>query len=178
MIKWGNRWYELGVTVCFGHVATEMGLLKPNKVLFNSSDGNLEEAYNIDTRLDINFMAIRLSNTPIVCLDVEGKDGSDVNFIKFLEGHGVSLEDLFYEKTRNNGFHVYFRSNNKKFNSFKNFNKGVHFDVLCNGKVFTTPSCFRNKSYNFGCNNPFTINTIEDIPILPSWFDELSCKLS
>lgn len=170
LIKWGSKWKKLGVSVVFGIIGAEFGRIKANKVKFVPEK---EDCSDLDPSIEVNYLAILLRGTSIVCLDVEGWQDSRSNFLKFLDEKGVDIETLFYEETRNNGFHFYFRSVQPIENRLGLSKNGIFFDVLSRGKIFTTPTTFKNKTYRFGSNNPFTINSLDELPIFPPWAFEL-----
>jgi hypothetical protein len=118
-----------------------------------------------------NCLSILISKTPLMCLDVEGTPGSVEGFRSFLAGINVDLNTLFYEKTGNQGLHIFFRKKPGSTNINKyNVNKfGIQFDVLYSGRVFTTPSFFMGRTYEFGTITPFSIKTIEEIQEMPDW---------
>jgi hypothetical protein len=73
------------------------------------------------------------------------------------------------------GIHVYFRRKKEgRIKSFKGLSDGdIRFDILNSGKAFTTPSKFEKFEYQWGKNTPFTISSIEEIPEVPEWLNDV-----
>lgn len=155
---WSKRWTELGVPNSLLEIKKELGIRKLGK-----------------TTETPNFLSLKISDTPLVCLDIDAPESSIQSFMKILDQNGISINDLFYEKTRNNGYHFFFRGDKSGYNSFENVHLGVHYDFLTRGRVFTTPSSFKGRSYTFGEKTPFNINSLEEIPETPEWIKEFLC---
>lgn len=73
------------------------------------------------------------------------------------------------------GIHVYFRRKEiPRIKSFKGLSDGdIRFDILNSGKAFTAPSKFKKWGYQWGKNTPFTISSLEEIPEVPEWLNDV-----
>ena len=149
---WKSRWEHLGIQSHLIEIKHELGIKKL---------GGASETPNC--------LALKITESPIMCLDIEGHSGSVCQFHKFLSSINVELDDLFYEHTRNGGYHIFFLSESKLKNMFGLDLDGIKYDVLYKGRVFTTPSSFFNKEYTFSGRSPFTIGSINEIPKEPEW---------
>ena len=151
---WIERWNYLGIPAYETEIGIEFGNKKfPSKIKSNP-----------------NFIYINITETNLFCLDIEGTTGSVEEFQFYLDSKGILLSDLFYEKTRNGGYHIYFRDHNKlRKNKFGQVKGRIIYDSLSTGRIFTTPSEFKNKKYTFGNKTPFDIESINEIPIIPNW---------
>lgn len=152
--KWIERWNYLGIPA----YETEIGVEFRNR------------KFPPKIKSEPNFIYINITETDLFCLDIEGVPGSVEEFEFYLNSKGVLLNDLFYERTRNGGYHIYFRDHNKlRRNNFGQRIGRILYDSLSVGRVFTSPSEFKNKKYTFGNKTPFDIESINEIPIIPNW---------
>ena len=104
-----------------------------------------------------------------MCLDIEGTPRSVEEFMEILEKNSLKIKDFLVETTMNGGLHLYFRVPKgwKMRNIYASKHGNINFDVLFNGKSFTSPSEFMGKSYKFLGRSVFALNSIGDIPEFP-----------
>jgi len=163
--QWINRWRELGASVQVSRCQSQRGAIKST-----GKPLTINESTDLDDLEDRNFLALHLNRSGLICLDVESYKGSADRFVEWLERSGIDLDSLFYERSLNKGFHIYFRWNGE---SRKNLAHrkldGVIFDVLFMGRAFTTPSQLGERRCQWGSKNPFTINSFDYIPEAPDW---------
>jgi len=152
LLDWQSRWDHLGIQSHLIEIKHEFGIKKLGK--------------ETDTP---NCLALKMTGSPIMCLDIEGHEGSVDQFHKFLTSINVDMDDLFYEKTRNGGYHILFLKESESRNKFGLDLDGIKYDVLYRGRLYTTPSSFFGKQYSFPKKSPFTIESINEIPKEPEW---------
>lgn len=166
MLKpWIHRWRELGARVQVSRCQFQRKPHKPtDKPLTITDDTNLDDLE------DRNFLALHLELSGLVCLDVETHRGSVDRFREWLIQTGIDLDSLFWERSLNNGLHIYFRWTGEHRKNLVNRKAGpIVFDFLFGGRAFTTPSNLGGKSCQWGPKNPFTISQINEIPEAPEW---------
>ncbi len=171
MVDHIKRWQKLGV-----HLYIMRGHEQEGKTKIYTEVQGISPSDQIDPRWEeLNFLAINLSKTPLVCLDVESTEGSVEDFMEILKRNNISVDSLFYETSLNGGLHIYFKApTNKAKSSHIGLSKGkIRFDILNTGKAFTEPSNIGNKRCKFGRMNPFSIKGLEEIQDIPEWVQDL-----
>lgn len=160
IIRYSKAWEGIGIETAACNVEKIFGIKK----LYRKSVRITEEIQGT-----YNFLGIILTNSPIMCLDIEGDPGSVDEFMRILTENSIDIKDLLYETTLNNGLHLYFRIDPsiKGRNQYKKIHKDLHFDVLFTGKSFTSPSEFNNKRYSDLNRSIFNIKSLYDIPEFP-----------
>ena len=160
IIRYSKAWEGIGIETVVCNVEKLFGIKK----LYRKSVRITEEIQG-----PYNFLGVILTNSPIMCLDIEGDPGSVEEFMKILTENSIDLNDLLYETTLNNGLHLYFRIDPsiKGRNQYKKIYNDLHFDVLFTGKSFTAPSEFNHKKYSELNRSIFNIESIYDIPEFP-----------
>lgn len=161
------KWYGLGIETKICKIEKELGIRKLHKdsVYFSVDTAeNFREKYK-----DYNFLGICLKDSGIMCLDIEGTPHSVDEFMGILEENSLKIKDFLVETTMNGGLHLYFRVPKgwKMRNIYASKHGNINFDVLFNGKSFTSPSEFMGKSYKFLGRSVFDLNSIGDIPEFP-----------
>ena len=164
------RWQMLGVKTYLTNCTGKIGNIKHTKGLL---EVDIEDPIN-PLWSTYNFIGIDLGDSGISCLDIEGTKNSVEEFKRRLESNKIDLDSLFWEKSMR-GIHVYFRRKDRAhIKSFKGLSDGdIRFDILNSGKAFTTPSKFEKWEYKWGKNTPFTISSIEEIPEVPEWLNDV-----
>ncbi len=156
-----NHWNKLGVPVNFGKFKFESGQFKMITNVSDAYDGK-------------DAAMISITNSPILVIDIDDVNGSTERFERLAQIHG-GIENLVYEKTRNNGYHFFFYCEEKSKNILhKSFN-GIYIDVIFKGSVFTAPSSWAGKKYEPGMNSILSISSLNQLPALPEWIDDLLC---
>ena len=122
---------------------------------------------------EYNCLALFISDSPIMCLDIDNVGESIEKFNKFMKDNNLDLSNYLYETTVNGGLHIYFLNEGIKKNSFKNRVNGIHFDVLAQGRVFTSPTTIGEKKYMFGEKSPLQLNSLGQIGKMPNAIREL-----
>jgi len=161
------KWYSLGIDTRICKIEGEFGIRKLHK---NSVEFSIENAKKFrDKYSDYNFLGVCLRNSGLMCLDIEGTPRSVEEFMGILEEKSLKIGDFLVESTMNGGLHLYFRVPNgwKTKNIYDCRLGDINFDVLFNGKSFTSPSEFRGKSYKFIGRSFFSLNSVGDIPEFP-----------
>lgn len=160
IIRYSKEWRRIGIETSAFNVEKILGIKK----LYRKSVRITDEIEG-----DYNFLGIILSNSPIMCLDIEGDPGSVDEFKIILEKNSIDINELLYENTLNDGLHLYFRIDPllKKNNQYKKTYNNIRFDVLFNGRSFTAPSMFGGKSYGDLNKSIFDIKSILEIPEFP-----------
>jgi hypothetical protein len=131
------------------------------------------EKYEISE--DFNFIGILMKDSDLMCLDIDPVTPSSIpNFYLLLNDLGINPNSLLIERSINDGLHVYFRLNGRKVEHvhFMEY-KGIHFDVLTKFRVFTSPSEFGGKRYEWVGGGINTINSLEEIPEVPDFVFEM-----
>jgi len=166
-IRYSKGWKRIGIDTCVCKVESVLGIKKLYKSTKKITDEIRESSKNLST--DFNFLGVVLTNSSIMCLDIEGNIGSVESFINILTENGLDLKDFFYERTMNGGLHLYFRiiQEEKTKNQYKKNYRGVYFDVLFNGISFTYPSKYLDKSYSKLNKDILFIKSIDEIPYYP-----------
>jgi hypothetical protein len=168
-----NKWRDLGISTSIGKYSKEISQVKIIK--------DIRSIENIDTEEILfnngyNVLILEISKSNIFCIDIDNVDDSIKNFHNILDLNQSVLDDFFHEKTRNGGYHLYFRSKEKHRNIIGNFYSGIRIDILLTGRVFTSPSSFNWKSYSFGKIKPDDLKSINDIMEMPEWLDYILCN--
>ena len=165
LIEFCKKWESLGVRTL---------LLKMNGQIGSKK---LIKGYDANNKLSDgpNFIAILIRETDLICLDIDPVTPYSIpNFYSFLEDRGINTNSLLMEKTLNGGLHIYFRLNGRKIkNTHFLEHNGIHFDILTNFRVFTSPSNFRDKKYEWMGEGIMSINSFEDIPEIPEFVFEM-----
>jgi len=161
ILKYCNKWNQLGIKTFICKVDKIFGIKKlhKNSIEFNNDIDQLPEGYN--------FLGVKLGESGLMCLDVEGTNGSIQEFNRIIENSGLKIDDFFIEKTLNDGLHIYFRFNKKIKNQYGLKHGDMNFDLLFNGKSFSAPSKYQNKNYVFINKSVFDLDSINDIPEFP-----------
>jgi hypothetical protein len=164
ILNYAKEWKRIGIEAKACKIDKLFGVKKLYKGSIKITDDCTEELLE-----ECNFLGIELTNSPIICLDVEGDAGSVDEFMKILDVNYINIQDLLYETTLNNGLHLYFRLDRslKKRNQYKKIHNNLHFDVLYTGKSFTAPSRFNDKKYSELNKSIYNIKSIYDIPEFP-----------
>jgi len=167
ILKTSKKWNDLGIETKASNVEKTFGKLK----LYRSSTRISQEIYENPDLLpdDHNFLSVILTNSPIMCLDIEGNEGSVEDFMKILGENGLKIEDFLVESTLNGGLHLYFRRHDiiKRGNIYGKTHGEICFDVIFRGKSFTHPSFLNDRSYRFIGRSIFDIHDIDEIPRYP-----------
>jgi hypothetical protein len=171
MTRWetAKKWESLGVEIYFYTFRGEYKQLKTYSDRHTLSDFHDAESLEGSS---CNIMALRLSDVPMFCLDIDNKEGSIKKFHEVLEKNGATIEDFWHEKTRNGGYHIYFYFEEKPGNLMKANFGGVQADVIFQGNVFTSPSLFGGKSYTWGSKALSQLNSLKDLGPIPEWLDD------
>ena len=162
------KWHTLGIETKICKVEKVMGIRKfhKNSIKFSQEIGaDLEKIPH-----DYNFLGVSLKDSGLMCLDIEATPGSLEDFNEILREKSLKMENFFAECTMNGGFHLYFRVP-KGINYRNIYNKRckrVNFDVLFNGKSFSAPSKYDDRTYCFINKTVFDLNSIMDIPEFPN----------
>lgn len=156
-----NHWNKLGVPVFFGNPILESNQFKAIKTIQDPAEGQI-------VYLDI-------TKVPVLVIDVDDIKGTASKFEAYSRMHG-GLEHLVWERTRNNGYHLFFYAEEKGPNILHKTFKGLHIDVLFKGRVFTSPSSWQGKDYVPGGKSILSIERLEELPVLPDWIDEILCN--
>lgn len=122
-----------------------------------------------------NFIAILIRDTDLMCLDIDPVTPYSVtNFYSLLKNKGINPDSLLMEKSLNGGLHIYFRLCGRKIRNthFLEYN-GIHFDILTNLRVFTSPSSFGNKKYEWINEGIRSINSFDEIQEIPEFVLEM-----
>jgi hypothetical protein len=171
MIEHIQRWQELGVHIGLGKCEQQKGKIKFVRNSLRIKPGDLPDP----VWDDYNFLFIELAQSGLSCLDIEGTKNSVETFTSRLDQLGIHLSSLFYEKSLNNGLHIYFRSlsggGKKNYGALRSGD--ILFDILNRGRAFTSPSHLGNKKYEWGEINPFTIQSLNDIQEVPDWINDV-----
>lgn len=161
------KWYSLGAETRICKVEKVMGIRKfhKNSIKFSpkigANPGKIPEGYN--------FLGVSLRDSGLMCLDIEGTPGSLENFMDILEKKSLRINDFLTESTMGGGIHIYFRvpKGIKTKNMYARKHENIDFDVLFNGKSFSVPSKYVDKSYIFLNRSVFDLNSIMDIQEFP-----------
>lgn len=164
-----KKWISLGVPVMGMYLhQISSGLKFASKVedIDNDILENKEEP-------DYNCLALFISDTSLVCLDIANVGQSIPLFHSYLSDNGCTISDFLYETTMNGGLHIFFRDSTFKKNTFRNLNKGISFDILCQGRVFTEPTTYAGDGYKFGGTTPLELDSLKDIQKMPDFIKAL-----
>ena len=166
LLETARIWKSLGVETFFYKFYGEHRQMK----VYLSKKSLEEMEKDPDPALDI--LAIRITESPLFCLDIDNLGDSISNFHALLEKNGSSIEDFIYEKTRNGGYHIYFYTEEICGNIMHHDFSGVHIDVIFRGNVFTSPTHFGGKGYNWGTRSLSSLNSLKDLGEIPVWLDD------
>ena len=155
-----NHWVKLGVPLKFGKALGEGG---QRKIVGETAQPHANACW------------IELSEVPLMVIDVDNLGQSLETFDTLAQQHG-GIEDLFWELTRNGGYHLFFYSDVKLPNIMHRDYAGVHIDVLFRGRCFTSPSAWGGKSYLPGGRSILELTHLNQLPRLPHWIDDLLCQ--
>ena len=146
--RFKERWESLGMDCVLSEMVGERGILKFHRKTESP-----------------NSISVMLSGKDLACLDIDNFGDSMKNFLAVVEREGMDLEEYLIEKTLHNGYHIFFRMPNslKKKNLYANEHLGVKYDILHRGRVFTTPSSYKTRGYNFLKKDPFSIQSLDEI---------------
>jgi len=122
---------------------------------------------------DYNCLALFISESNLICLDIANTKNSISLFHKFLKSNGLQISDFFYETTMNGGLHIYFQNEEFKKNTYRNNYNGISFDILCQGRIFTSPTSYGEQKYKFGSKNPLQLESIQEIGKIPECIKSL-----
>lgn len=161
------KWKSFGIDSFVMRVEAELGSKKLSKKFVKLNSEMLLYKENIPS--DVNFFGIFLQNSDLICLDIEHlPSGSVQNFFFFLERVGLNPDTFLIENSLNGGLHIFFRNTGTKLET-KHFLQyhGIGFDVLTKDRVFTSPSFFKSKKYEWWNGGIKEFTSKEDIPIIP-----------
>lgn len=158
-----RKWNSLGVPVIGMYLHQISEDLKFASKVEDLSDKELEDA----DEKDYNCLALFISMTNLICLDINNEDDSISLFHEYLKSNGADISDFYYETTMNGGLHLYFINQGFKKNLYKHDNEGIKFDLLCQGRVFTSPTSYGDCSYSFGEKTPLQLTSVEQIGEMP-----------
>lgn len=164
-----RKWNSLGVPVIGMYLHQISEDLKFATKAEDLSDKELEGA----DEKDYNCLALFISKTNLICLDINNEDDSIELFHKHLRFYGADISDFYYEKTMNGGLHLYFINQGFKKNLYNNDYNGVKFDLLCQGRVFTSPTSYGDGSYSFGEKTPMQLTSVEQIGVMPVFLSRM-----
>jgi len=173
LLETANKWKDLGVVTLIGKYVKELNRIKiidePREIRNTDTDESiLKDGYDV--------LILEISDSPIFCIDVDNVNESIKKFHELLESNNTSIDHFIYEKTRNGGYHIYFRSSERYKNIMGKSYCGIGIDILMVGRIFTSPSSFNGKKYTFGKIKLEGLNSINDIGEIPEWLDELLCN--
>jgi hypothetical protein len=172
LLEVAKKWDSLGCYTIACKVVKEYGRIKLHKNSISITQDILNGIDKIPE--DYNFLALDLRKSGIVCLDIENNPNSVSEFCDFLVKNGRNISEFFYEASLNGGIHIYFRSKNQNFerNRYDVRRNHIVFDVLYTGKAFLYPSKLGNKRYEAQTTSIYTIQTINDVEIIPKFIDD------
>jgi hypothetical protein len=164
-----RKWNSLGIPVMGMYLHQIDETLK-----FASKAEDLDaELLEEGKEKEYNCLALFISDTPMMCLDVDNVGESITLFHQLLKKNKADISDYFYETTVNGGLHLYFLNEGIRKNVFRNINEGICFDVLSQGRVFTSPTTVGDKKYRFGEKSPLQLNSIAQIGKMPDFLKDL-----
>jgi len=163
-----KKWNSLGIPVIGMYLHQINSGLK-----FASKVEDMDEDILEGKDPDYNCLALFISESNLFCLDIANTDQSVPLFIKFLKSNGLDISDFLYETTMNGGLHLYFQNETFKKNTYRNNNNGISFDILCQGRVFTSPTSYGEHHYTFGEKNPLTLRSLQEVGKMPECIKEL-----
>ncbi len=160
-----RKWNSLGVPVIGMYLRQ---ISEDLKFATKAEDLSEKELEGTDEK-DYNCLALFISKTNLICLDINNEDDSIPLFHEYLALNGSDISDFYYEKTMNGGLHLYFINQGFRKNLYKNDKDGIKFDLLCQGRVFTSPTSYGESSYSFGEKSPMQLNSVEQIGKMPEF---------
>lgn len=166
IIHFSREWKSLGLEIMILKVELEHGSKKLYKIAKKITESEIANPDLISN--EFNFLAIFLKNSGLMCLDIESIENSVDKFYSLLKKRQIDSSSFVMERSLNGGLHIYFRTPNFgiKTQHFKSID-GIKYDVLVDGRVFTAPSSFNRKKYEW-IGSCFESKTkIEDFPIFP-----------
>lgn len=156
-----NHWKKLGVPIRFGNPLLERNQFKLVKSSESSSGAKV--------------FFIDITNSPLFVIDVDNVNQTVEKFNSLARSNG-GMDDLVWETSRNGGYHLFFHSREKHNNILhKSFN-GLYIDVIFKGRIFTSPSSWDGKSYLPGERSILCLSSLDELPVLPEWIDDLLCQ--
>lgn len=164
-----RKWNSLGVPVIGMYLHQIREDLKFATKVEDLSDKELEGA----DEKDYNCLALFISKTNLICLDINNEEDSIPLFHEYLKSNGADISDFYYETTMNDGLHLYFINQGFKKNLYKHDNEGIKFDLLCQGRVFTSPTSYGEGRYSFGKKTPMQLTSVDQIGKMPNFLVEL-----
>jgi len=162
-----HHWRILGVPVYKGKWRAEQAQKKI------TGSAKLLESGEPIVKTDLIYLNI--DTVPFFCIDVDNIGDSIKNFHRLLEVNGDTLDNYVHEKTRHGGYHIFFYSEEKIKNLMHKDYKGIHIDVIFDGRLFTYPSSFVKLSYELGTKNIGDISSLAELGEIPGWLDDLLC---
>ena len=164
-----RKWNSLGVPVTGMRMNGSMGNLKL-----------VEKIEDIDRNVlrskrarDYNCLAIHITGSNMVCLDIDNIGDSIERFNEYLVSNGLDLSDFLYEKTMNGGLHLYFINEGVSRNRYAMRFQGIRFDLLSHGRVFTSPTQMGERCYQFGKKSPMELKSLSQIGKAPAAINAL-----
>lgn len=174
LVEYSKKWESLGLKTSIINVVAQIGSKKIINKSVKITDQIKNDGYNLQD--DFNFIGILLKGSDLICLDIDPVIPESIsNFYLFLHENSADPDKFLMERSLNGGLHVYFRLSGKIINEF-HFGEfsGIYLDVLTNSRVFTSPSSFKNKKYEWIGMDIHQINSIEEIPEIPEFlFDSI-----
>jgi hypothetical protein len=166
MVEHARKWTQLGIETLALRVAGQHGSKKLIGGIMNLNPEILADPNGIPD--GFNFLGIKLRNSGLLCLDVEGLPGSVEDFNELLGETGVSADSLLVERSLNGGLHVYFQMPQVSVRTehFKSHGR-IRYDILTDRRVFTAPSFLRGKSYSWIGEKFFELESRSQIPDFP-----------
>lgn len=170
LLESAHRWHSLGIQTVLLEIAGEHG----SKKLIRKAKKVEENLFHLDSDslTEFNFLAVMLSGSGLVCIDVDPATPDSVsNFYSWLLASKIQSSDLLMESTLNGGLHLYFRLGDYTIPTIHFCSwKGICFDLLTDKRIFTSPSSFGPKKYAWLHGGFEKVSKLTDIPSLPSQF--------
>ena len=176
ILEHAKRWRSIGIDTVSIKVEGEHRSKKLYRKTLKISDEILNSPDMLSE--DFNFLGISLRNSGIFCLDIEAINSSVDNFYSLLAEREIDPNSFLMETSLNGGLHAYFRTDdliieNKHFK----FLHGIHFDILTRFRVFTSPSTFSGKKYEWIGTHFDRISSLNQIPKFPEELHDLICDI-
>ena len=164
-----KKWNSLGVPV----IGMYLHQISSNLKFASKVEDLLGVDFDESEEKDYNCLAIFISESNIFCLDINNIGDSIKSFHKYLELNNSKISDFLYEETMNGGLHVFFHNEGFKKNSYHNDSHGIMFDLLCQGRVFTSPTSYGEQKYTFGNKSPMDLKSVDQIGKMPKFIKAL-----